>query len=206
MFINFYKVVATLFLLFIASCESSGSFESSGRLLQVEYADRAALSGGTLIAARSHKHAIIISWSNKINKGFKSPSKILTMSTYLGAASVGVFSDCSHLMNKLFDKVIEHTYIFQSEPSSRRVANSIADYVHQYTMIPALRPLGIRMVICGYDDRSAQANLHEIDAMGNIYDSKLSCVGKPFLNCDILVLKYGIVSIDGSQDLLPKNS
>ena len=152
-------------------------FDKNGRLTQVEYADKASMSGGTVIGMCSDDAAVILSWSSVADGTFKLPEKIQKITEYTAVSSSGIMSDVKFLTDKMFNEATEHSFIFGSDPPASRMALSIADYVHDRTISARYRPLGIRMCIASYDEKF-KATITEIDAIGNLHRCKLSCIGE----------------------------
>ena len=166
-----------MFSCMLMRCSSNVHFDSLGRLQQVEYAAKAAASGGTTICARSFDHAVIVSWSKNTDKQSLQQSTIYRISQNLGVTAVGISSDCSHITNMIKEEVEQHDYVFASSLPSKKLAATIANYVHMHTIDMRYRPLGIRLVMCSYD-ALFQAQVFEVDSLGNLYKCKLSCLGQ----------------------------
>lgn len=152
-------------------------FDKNGRLTQVEYADKASMSGGTVIGICSDDAAVILTWSSVADGTFKLPEKIQKITEYTAVSSSGIMSDVKFLTDKIFNEATEHSFIFGSDPPASRMALSIADYVHDRTISARYRPLGIRMCIASYDEK-LKATITEIDAIGNLHRCTLSCIGE----------------------------
>jgi 20S proteasome alpha/beta subunit len=156
---------------------SAEFFDSSGRLTQVEYANKASMKGGTVIGICSDEAAVLLTWSSWSDKSVKLPCKIHQITDFTAVSSSGIVSDVNYLTQKIFEEATEHSFVFGSDPPASRMALSLADYVHDRSISARYRPLGIRMCIASYDDIS-NASITEIDAIGNLHRCKLSCIGK----------------------------
>jgi 20S proteasome alpha/beta subunit len=165
------------FLLLKTEVTLASFFDSSGRLSQVENANKAAMRGGTVIGAHSDDYSIILTWSRHIDAAMEAPSKIHRVADFMGISSAGVVSDVNILHDKIFDDVIESSFIFGGPSPAIRIATRVADLMHGRTLSAMHRPFGVRICFISYDEVS-KARVFEIDSMGNLHRCKLSFIGQ----------------------------
>ena len=155
-------------------------FNADGRLTQVEYANKAAMQGGTVIGVRSNSSAVLFTWADRPDDddvfSYSPPRKIRKLTESIGIASSGIVSDVDYLANMMFEEANEYIYLFNSDPPASRLAQTVADFVHERTLSSRYRPMGVRICIASYDTVS-NATITEIDVMGNVRQCELSCIG-----------------------------
>lgn len=166
-----------LSICFLGGFLNAEFFDKSGRLTQVEYADKASMNGGTVIGICSEEAAVLLTWSSVSDGTLKLPEKIQKITEHTGVSSSGILSDVKFLTDKMFNEATEHSFVFGSDPPASRLSLSIADYVHDRSISARYRPLGIRMCIASYD-KTFKASITEIDAIGNLHRCKVSCIGE----------------------------
>jgi 20S proteasome alpha/beta subunit len=174
-------MIIALFLILLAAIESirGEHFDSDGRLIQVEYANKAAMQGGTVIGIRSNFSAVLFTWTERTGDDDfpeSPPRKIRKLTESIGLGSSGIVSDVDFLANKMFEEANDYLYLFKSDPPAIRIAQSIADFMHERTLSARYRPMGVRMCVASFD-AVANATITEIDPIGNIHRCELSCLG-----------------------------
>mmetsp|Transcript_598 Transcript_598/g.865 ORF Transcript_598/g.865 Transcript_598/m.865 type:complete len:294 (+) Transcript_598:47-928(+) len=158
-------------------------FDSSGSLRQVELAHTTSQKSlSTTFSARTNGDAITIIYSPEVLhspdcrlENVQSPSKVINLQDNLAAITCGIFTDCCHLNNWLFDQVILQNQIFGSELLITRLATLLGEYMHHKSLWP-LRPFGATIILLGYDPNNGP-KIIEIDPIGNCYDCRYTSIG-----------------------------
>ena len=174
---------------------SADFFDASGRLTQVEFADKASMRGGTILGACSDTAAVLLTWSPVPSSSLPS-RKIHRIARTFGVSSSGIASDVHFATNKLFEDAMDHLQLYGSEAPAVRVAKNLATYMHERTLSVRYRPLGIRMCLAAYDQTSRGA-IYEIDPMGNLHRCTCTCVGPM---AEELMTKWRTKQAGGSED------
>jgi 20S proteasome alpha/beta subunit len=146
---------------------------------QIDYANKAAAKGGTILGIRSKDFSVSFSLRNRKQSSVLSqPSKVRKLTSYYGIGAAGILSDANYLSNSMFDMVLSHQTKFDSDPPMARVASHIATIIHSNTMVSSRRPFGVSLCLFGFDDSSQCARLFEIDPAGGCHDCRLCCIGQ----------------------------
>jgi proteasome alpha subunit len=158
-----------------------GPFDSSGSLIEVEYAIEAVLKGGTSIAVRSPNYAAMISWKKPSKVNDQSLiNKSRKLNEYLGVSGAGIGSDVNHLVEKIHTEISDYKELYNSDCPITRISESIASYIHEQTFYVGCRPFACTLCLLGYDCAHG-ADIFEIDPTGYSKRSNLSCIGLIFI-------------------------
>jgi 20S proteasome alpha/beta subunit len=119
------------------------TFDGQGRLLQLEFADLAARSGGgSIIAIATNESAVLLSWDStstapKVDTSLAKVSrqKLRTLSRHLGFGATGIACDINYVSNLAFDLASQHSFSFSSPAPVIRIAESLAGEMHQRTSL-----------------------------------------------------------------------
>lgn len=186
---NRLKMVPYIVLIAVAFVVSSIGclFDSSGRLYQVEYANKAVNKGATSISLKSDDYVVhVIYASQKSSLALSlqsSPLKVRPLNDYLAISATGIVSDANHIVNRAFEEVLNEKTRFgmAAEPAPSRLASSLALYMGEKTLASYQRPYGVTAVLLGYDATSptpqGKTCIYEVDPIGNCNNCKLCCVG-----------------------------
>ena len=187
-------------LLLAAICVGN-TFESNGRLMQLESAEFASRRGASVLALASNNSAVLLSWSPEAaaGKGYTKTSlqKFRALSSNIGMTGTGVASDIEFMANYGFDFVAQHSYAYSSPAPLSRVARSMASEMHLRTVRRGWRPFGHSLFLVGYE--SGAARVIELDPMGNLLNCNFSCIGA---NADKLARKLSASFSNASSEAL----
>jgi len=158
---------------------SASFFDKSGKLTQVELAQKASGMGTSVVAAKGRSVSVIVAWNPEGGKQElgRETQRCIQICPSVGFCSAGVIADSTHLCNWLFDEAAHHRLMYDSEPVLPRLANALASYVHESTVTLRHRPYGVRCLLVGTDPKGQLPALYEIDPLGNRYDCRLTCLG-----------------------------
>lgn len=170
----FYILITSKLIL--SHSESFATFDSSGRLSQVEMAFKAVENfGGTVIAAQCSDAAILVTWSVMNDRFIVPSSKFRKLGESIGFCASGISADANYIANEMFQESLKHRNLFGSEPVPGRLSKFVADFMHDNTLSSRMRPLAIKCLIAGV--QSNRPVIHEIDPMGNLKKCSLTTIG-----------------------------
>jgi hypothetical protein len=145
-------------ILLLAIClrrSLSDQFTNDGRLMQVEYARRAADQGGTILAVKCSNGIVLFSrtslGSNKLSRSseFDIAKKLWILHDELAITGSGIAADVRHSTNFAFQLSQETLMTTNSKIPIQRLSAKIAKGFHQRTLVPWLRPLGCSILLMG---------------------------------------------------------
>lgn len=177
----------------------SNIYSSTGRVIQIQYAQKAADAGITMIAMKNSKGAILL-----VSKPITSPlnvqesdHRIKKVSRNIYIASTGILSDGNFMTNICKRAASNYISQFQMDPSGEFLKRTLTDYLYMFTQYSSSRVLGANFLTimrdgsqykvfgadcsgkaveykafsCGVGHRRAQTELEKIDFEENtIYD------------------------------------
>eukprot|EP01038_Epipyxis_sp_PR26KG_P005177 gene5177-7204_t len=163
-------------LTYIAFIHAS-SFDSNGRLIQLEYAYKAASNAKqdkTFVGATNHDTSILVSYRTRGTISLTSKVHKLTRWSAIGVS--GIVSDGTHILNKITEELIDYRAKFEADPPIQRLLSTISDYLYDKTCNSYSRPLGVNVCCICYDE-SNKAQVIEMDPMGDRKESEFVCIG-----------------------------
>ncbi|KAJ1450633.1 nucleophile aminohydrolase [Pelagophyceae sp. CCMP2097] len=160
---------------------ASGNFSGDGRLLQVEYAMRAAARGGLVVgvaAAGGCVLAAVLDDADAADDG-----KLARVAPHLGLGTAGLVGDARHLARRARAAAVDHWLDFGERVDARHLADAVADFAAQASgcaldapAYATARPLGVAALLGGVDDDGAAA-LFSINAAGVVKRCRAAAVG-----------------------------
>jgi 20S proteasome alpha/beta subunit len=177
---KWFLFLASIAVLFAyAECVS---FDSSARLLQLEFASKAVESGGGMIGMRGQDGILLITCmpSSSVTDSktdlSSSASKLkrLSQGPYIIASGLAV--DVRRLEDVAFDFCSKHVNAFGSAPRLTSLADYLSSLVYERTLSPFERPLGAACYLLTHSEHRG-FELIEVDHTGHYHQCLLTCIG-----------------------------
>mmetsp|Transcript_30060 Transcript_30060/g.76171 ORF Transcript_30060/g.76171 Transcript_30060/m.76171 type:complete len:238 (-) Transcript_30060:874-1587(-) len=154
------------------------TFNSKGKLLQVEYAKRAVSLSHTIIAIKTKKNAIL---ATKMNQVVKSEypffgTKIFIINKKIGLGGTGMHQDIKILVKKARNHARTFKQNFGEEISLRQIVRDLACFIQEFTQTGGVRPFGASLILVGFEKDGP--DLYKIDPSGSFEKVKANAIGK----------------------------
>uniref|UniRef100_U5EX71 Proteasome subunit alpha type n=1 Tax=Corethrella appendiculata TaxID=1370023 RepID=U5EX71_9DIPT len=158
------------------------TFSPSGKLVQIEYA-LAAVSAGAQSVGIKASNGIVIATENKqksILYDEHSVHKVELITNHIGMIYSGMGPDY-RLLVKQARKIAQNYYLTYREPiPTSQLVQQIATVMQEYTQSGGVRPFGVSLLICGWDE--GRPYLFQCDPSGAYFAWKATAMGKNSIN------------------------
>ncbi|XP_026472677.1 proteasome subunit alpha type-2-like [Ctenocephalides felis] len=158
------------------------TFSPSGKLVQIEYALAAVAAGAPSVAikasngvvlATENKHKSVLYEENTIHK-------IEEISKYIGMVYSGLGPDYRLLVKKA-RRMAQQYYLANGEHiPTVQLVQRISTVMQEYTHSGGVRPFGVSLLICGWDD--GKPYVFQCDPSGSYFAWKSTAMGKNHIN------------------------
>lgn len=154
------------------------TFNSEGKLKQIENALKAVQNGETCLGLRYKTGVVLIA-----EKNLKSPlvdhssvRKLQPIATHVGAAYSGLSGDFRILAQKARKQAVTSELIFEENVSMFSLSRELAKLMQEFTQSGGVRPFGISLLLGGVD--ATGPHLFQLDPSGVFVEAKAAACGK----------------------------
>ncbi|TIA90164.1 hypothetical protein E3P99_01673 [Wallemia hederae] len=144
-------------------------FSPEGRIYQLEYAFKA-ISGSnqTAVALRGVDASVVITQKRVPDKLLDpdTVTHLFSITPTIGCVMTGIVPDARSQVMRARSEAAEFNYKYGYEISAEQLSRRIANINQVHTQRAGMRPLGISMMIIGWDDEVDAAQLFKVDPAG----------------------------------------
>lgn len=129
------------------------TFSPDGRVVQVEYAEKAVEKSGTSIGIKC-KDGVVMGVEKEIASKMLTPGankRIFPCDLHSGMAISGMLPDGHALVNKAREEAREYIMFYGHHIPGRTLAERMAQHMHSYTLYWQNRPYGCAALLATYD-------------------------------------------------------
>jgi proteasome alpha subunit len=153
-------------------------FSPEGKLLQVEYAEKAVRLGSASIGMVCADGVFIISDKRVEDKLVvkESSNKITEIDSHIIASFAGILSDARVLIERAQVLAQQHRVTYNSPIETELVIKEISNMKQQFTQYGGARPFGVSMMIAGVSEKKPE--LFVSDITGNYFSYHANVIGE----------------------------
>jgi len=158
------------------------TFSPSGKLVQIEYALAAVAAGGPSVGIKAVNGVVIA--AEKKQKSIlydeKTVSKMELIADHIGMVYSGMGPDFRLLVAEARRIAVNYTLQYGEPIPTAQLVHRVAAVMQEYTQSGGVRPFGVSLLICGWDDDVP--SLFQCDPSGSYFAWKATAIGKNFVN------------------------
>lgn len=135
----------------------SSTYSPDGRLFQIEYAQKAVDSAGTIVAIRT-RSGVVMAVERPIHSRLAKNGlnelgnrRIAAVEECIAVVGAGLIADTRALANRAREECSSHRKVFDESIGGAQLADRMARYVQAHTLYSAVRPFCAALVISALD-------------------------------------------------------
>lgn len=152
-------------------------FDESGAVPAIKFARIAVSMGLPILAARNEQGVVVATVNREGAQLFTGADKVIRVSKDCVVLVTGHGGDTNQIRQTLRDLAVNHKFLLGSEVSPKEVSLALSDYLHQLGM-SYRRPLGVGIIVAGFDRYGSQPVIYHCDVDGNATDRVGIALGK----------------------------
>lgn len=175
-------------------------FDETGSIPAIKNARITIGMGLPIIAARSDKEVVVATVNRDGNPLYTGADKLIHVSRDCVVLVTGHGGDTNQIRQLLRDLAVNHKFVLGSEISPKEVSLSLSDHLHELGM-SYRRPLGVGIIVAGFDKYGTEPALYHCDVDGNATDRAGVALGKEAAQAE-RVLQDGMASKKKLEELV----
>lgn len=152
-------------------------FDESGAVPAIKFARIAVSMGLPILAAKSDNQVVVATVNRDGAQLYTGADKVVRVSKDCVVLVTGHGGDTNQVRQLLRDLAVNHKFVLGSEISPKEVSLALSDYLHQLGM-SYRRPLGVGIIVAGFDRHGQQPVIYHCDVDGNATDRVGIALGK----------------------------
>ncbi|KAK9508912.1 hypothetical protein O3M35_006353 [Rhynocoris fuscipes] len=158
------------------------TFSPSGKLVQIEYALAAVAAGAPSIGIKA-SNGVVLATENKYKSILYEEHtirKVETVTEHIGMVYSGMGPDYRLLVKRARKMAQQYKLVHGERIPTPQLVQRVAMVMQEYTQSGGVRPFGVSLLICGWDD--GKPTLFQCDPSGAYFAWKATAMGKNFIN------------------------
>jgi len=158
------------------------TFSPSGKLVQIEYALAAVASGAPTIGIKATNGVVLASEKKHKSLLYDGTSvwKIESVNPYIGMCYSGMGPDYRLLVKTARKAAQSYQLMYGERIPTVQLVQRVAAVMQEYTQSGGVRPFGVSLLICGWDD--GKPYLLQCDPSGAYFPWKATAMGKNYIS------------------------
>lgn len=165
------------------------TFSPSGKLVQIEYALNAVMSGSTSLGVKG-KNGVVIATEKKLPSCLideTTVQKIVHLTENIAVVYSGMGPDFRVLCRKGRKAAQAYYRVYREIIPVAMLVRELAAVMQEFTQQGGVRPFGVSLLCAGFDHNGPQ--LFQIDPSGSYFAWKASAIGKHMVNAKTFLEK-----------------
>ncbi|XP_077290872.1 proteasome alpha2 subunit [Arctopsyche grandis] len=158
------------------------TFSPSGKLVQIEYALSAVAAGAPSVGIKVRNGVVIATENKHKSTLYESESvyKVEMVTPHSGLVYSGMGPDYRLLVKRARKMAQEYYLVYGQQIPTAQLVQRVATVMQEYTQSGGVRPFGVSLLICGWDD--GRPYLFQCDPSGAYFAWKATAMGKNHIN------------------------
>lgn len=160
------------------------TFSPSGKLVQIEHALNAVNNHGRLALGIKAKNGVVLVTQKKAANSLlvdeDTLKKVEPIAQHIGCVFSGMPADFRVVLARARKEAQVYWQTYKDPIPVLQLVRRVAEVVQEYTQSGGVRPFGVSLLICGFDERGPQ--LYQVDPSGAYFAWKATALGKDSLN------------------------
>jgi 20S proteasome alpha/beta subunit len=152
-------------------------FDETGNIPAIKFARITLGRGLPIVAAKDDTRVVVATVNRTGSPLYTGADKIIHVSKDCVVLVTGHGGDTNQVRQVLRDMAVNHKFVFGSEISPKEVSLALSDYLHELGM-NYRRPLGVGIIVAGFDRHGATPVLYHCDVDGNAIDRNGIALGQ----------------------------
>lgn len=177
---------------------SAAQFSPDGRIFQVEYANKAVEASGTAVGIIC-KDGVALGVEKIVTSRLYEPGvnkRVFIIDQHIGMAVAGLLADARQIVKIARDEASNYRSNYGSPIPIKYLTDRVSLYIHSHTLYGAIRPFGVSVMLCSYENDVPK--LFNIEPSGVSYGYNGIAIGKAAQNAktEIEKIKYKDIKLE----------
>ena len=161
---------------------STHQFTPDGRILQITYAKEAVRKHGGPVAGCRCVDGVVLVCGRRCGRAadkfmVRPPTKVFAVDGHVCVAAAGLLFDAKAVADIARRLCLKHRATFEDPMPVEMLSEELATVLHRQTVGGGGRPLGVGLLVAGWDATALGPQLYQVDAEGGLSAWKAVCVG-----------------------------